>query len=291
VRRPGDIFRGGLQFAGGGGGVPLAQQIAASLPYSWTNAANYTVDGVTGRVATQVELVAPGTGIRATVPGHAFAQTVLAQQVLIPVARPALNNQPAWAWAGAQVYVSNAPAAAWSFLNSGAAPGWRIYFAYEAPPNGLFLCLFATAGATALAGGTAIGTLFDLFVIGANQSQELRIANGTGAGVGVVMNNSAATPLASGAPAWVSMSYLEGGGPPEWEQRCNGSLRSSGNSANAPSAAAPLVTAREGRDGVNANPSSAGTYTAERIVYDRTPDAATDALVRAYFAAKYGTPP
>lgn len=275
---------------GGGGLTKLEQLVAASLPYSWTNAANYTVDGVTGRVGSQVELVAPGTGIRATVPGHAFTQTVLAQQVLIPVARPALNNQPAWAWAGAQVYVSNAPAAAWTFLNSGAAPGWRVYCAYETPPNGLFLLLLATAGATALAGGTVIGTLLDLFVVGANQSQELRISNGTGAGVGIVVGNSAATAIASGSPAWVSMGYLEGGAP-EWQQRCNGSLRSSGNSSNAPSAAAPLVTAREGRDGIGANPSSAGTYTAERIIYDRTPDAATDALVRAYFAAKYGTPP
>jgi hypothetical protein len=96
--------------------------VNALTPYSRAKANVYTVDGVTGKVATLPDCVQAGTGIRVAYPLHAFAQATPAAQVALPSAVAGLGNRLALPFALAQYYVSSALAGAWKAAHDGT--GW-----------------------------------------------------------------------------------------------------------------------------------------------------------------------
>ena len=110
----------------------LRAAFSAVLPWSWVEPDptlnGYTVDGVSGKVASLVDLVAAGTGIRAITANHAFVQATGANQVPIPSPSGPLRSRYAGLFSGGQWYDSNSTGAAWKLAHDGS--GFESFYVF-----------------------------------------------------------------------------------------------------------------------------------------------------------------
>jgi hypothetical protein len=151
-------------------------------------ASYYSVDGVSGKVASFIDW---------SDTGHVLSQTVSANQVPVPVASALFNNAIVATFAATMFYTSNRPVRDWVYLHSGSGMDE-------------FLCFRATgiAGGASVLAGTQTGTTnyqsLLLTTTGATASMNVNNASGSAIGVG----DQAIAAL--GTPTWIRATVLAG---------------------------------------------------------------------------------
>jgi hypothetical protein len=250
----------------------LASLNRGAFKSSLFDATSYTVDGVSGKVASMVDRM-DGS--------HSLVQATSGKQVVVPVADSVLSNRATFAFAGAQAYVSNRAASAWNYLHDGTGHWTAVVWALTSTAS-----TQQSLWATYTDGQQAVerGAFCTPNVI-TNIWQILRIA---AANATYVVNQ------ASNATSWsvetaysTSTQYLEGGGTPEIKNRKNAADLYTGDSGRAPDtgdAAYSLV--------VGAGASQAFYWLRARIACmmfaPKIPTAAQLAVLSAYTTARYG---
>jgi hypothetical protein len=270
-RRNARNSRGG----GGASGVTAAALeaiVRGYTPYSWIEADSVTPAAT--NVASMVDRVTAGTGIRAITANHALEQATGAQQVALPVASATLNNQLAFTFAGAQRYDSNSPASSWK-MHDGV--GWEA-FTWFVWPAAALMPMIATGSVGGLA--TQRSIVWSAYDFG-TPTVELRIGNATAT---PVCNSSVASAGATGAN-YTNFRYVEGA-TPEWNSLYKDISRASGASGAAPDGGDPNGTLRVGADRAAANSMSGvwGGY----LIWNRILTSPERTMVRAYLQVKFG---
>lgn len=256
--------RGGSQLSAA---VRSTSAVHGLVPYSWPIVANYTPDGGTGKVASIADNVRAGTGIKAAVPAHSYAQAVSGSQIALPTARASLNNKLAGAFAAAPYYVSSAPASAWRNPSNGL--GFTAYTIMDRIGVVGIQFSWSTYGPT---GETGAGHIIN----GATMSA-------------AVYNAAALTVLASAGsettgPTFNATSLAAADTPDCTLYRRSSSVAtanaSGGFAAGDPAGTMVLGANRSGGQPVNA-------HIAEWLFFDRALTAAEHAIVRWYIASNY----
>jgi hypothetical protein len=256
--------RGGL----GGVNLSLESTILALQPYSFVESDYYALDGISGKVSAFIDKVAAGTGIRAITANHAMVQATAANQCVQPAASASFGNRVvASAPAGSTVeYFSNSTAAAWRLLHNGT--GVTLYFCSKDNASGAGQYLANSYSAPQQCGlrvGTG-GIIFSpLFAANVNVGDPGNPAIGTNA---VVIKRESKTGLV----------------PFENTARVALGAISGANFTGAPVNVDAAVLSILG--GVSVGVLD-GLW-ASMLVFDRIPTAAEDAIVRAFYSAKYG---
>lgn len=150
--------------------VPLATRFAALFTAGdiWFDADNYTVDGVSGKVASFVDYRDPT---------HVISQPNAAEQVAVPSTDASLNAKTSALFTSAERYLSNRAAAAWAFLHDGT--GHDAFYVYVPTTAGAVNCIATTLDANAAFPNTQVGYAADTYTSG-GQGQEMYVCNGTG---------------------------------------------------------------------------------------------------------------
>lgn len=246
----------------------LDNTIHALVPYSWMRADSYTVDGVSGKVASFPDIVRPGTGIRAITAAHAFAQATSASQAVVPAAHSALGSRLAANFAAAPYYVSNSPASSWRAVHNGS--GWTSFAVLDRTSVAGSQFHWSTFGPGAETGGGASIQGGILYRQVYNSTTQVCVAGGAGEATGATYVsdtfNSSDTPdlTVYRKSASVATANLTG-------------AVDTGDSAG-------TMTIGANRSGSNL----LNAYLAEELFFNRSLTAGEYTIVRAYFTARYG---
>jgi hypothetical protein len=242
------------------------------LPFSFIEADNFTVDGVSGKVASFVDKVYPGTGVRAVVANHAFVQATSANQVVVPAQDSRFASRRSAIFTGAEYYDSQASASDWLFLHAGTG---MTMLAVRSPTS-------MAAGAVILAtrnggsAGVSMGRTTTQFTI--------NIQNATT----VIGTNQGGTPAVD-KPDVQSLTYLENVSPEFVHRRGNTTL-GSGNTTGAP--ITTVSTAGTLRLGATRTPSSQEKARwVMAVVFARVITQNELAVIHTYIREKYGVQP
>lgn len=253
-------------------------RIARLSPYSWTSADTCSIDGVTGKVASFVDRVPSGTGIRATAPSHALVQTTGANQVALPAHNASMGGRLTCTFAGSEYYVSSAAASAWKYLNDGTGCDTFIVLVDD---HGLGVPVNPLLSTTNYNGG--VGYFFGTGTIGGNPVV-----------INQNRNNTPATVVETSAASTQTGTYFEflcqSGRSPEFEQRERGGppsgAQQTGPLANTPSNANPSNTLH-----LFAYPDASVKGTgqwAESLMFNRVLTTTERSVVQSYLQSKYG---
>lgn len=245
--------------------------------YSWIRADYRTlvdygggdirVSAFPDKVALESEgAVAPNA--RSVDAAHAFAQGTQALQVAATAPSSLFSGREAATFTSAQYYDSTIPVVNWRFLHSGEFQWWCSF----TPTNSGVNVIFATTNSSTTPGQqqyTNAGNAVDeVGRAGANLFQTTI----TGAG-------------AVNTAQFTGVSFLNGGGSPEFVSRRNGAVVTSGDTAATPAAADSAGTLRIGGQ-------PAGTFLASMVFTDLMTVASSSAALRTavnrYMLLRYG---
>ena len=178
----------------------------------------YTVDGTSGKTASLVDWIDSA---------HAVEQGTSGAQCAVPAADSTLNGAYSLTFAGAQRYISNRAAGLFRYLHTG--PFFELAIFVSGSSDRFVWSTINFASVTGKAGALSFHGPTSISRRGYN--------NGS-----VVLSGTGTTPFTSGAAGSLAMSYLEGGGTPEWSLRTNGAALATGDSSGAPQAVDPDST-------------------------------------------------
>lgn len=252
---------------GGSGGPSLDARILALSPWSWTGASTYTVDGVSGKVASFPDKVQAGTGIRAVDASHALVQATSANQVAVPSVDATLNNRLSAVFDGNQIYSSSAAASAWRLMQDGTGSEWFLVLNRTDLSGTKYLISTGNGGADT-----------SMFVRHSTTTPNMVQTDGA------IQTFSISGAAASTGAHYYDVSFDYAASPKcIWRDRTSQSNTSS--VANPPGTGDPFSTLALG--GLSGSPSMYANF-ASLIVFARVLSSDHRAIVQAYISAKYG---
>jgi hypothetical protein len=261
-----------------GSSVDPTAPILALLPYSFAEADYYSVDGVTGKVASYLDKVAAGTGIRAIVPSHAFAQSTSAKQCALPAADSNFNGALSAQFPAAPYYGSNALPAAWQFQHNGT--GMDVF--------NVWMPLTIAAGSKAIECTSLAGGSTQSCIMFWNTANLATLMYGGAAGTTSLATQNAGT-LVANVPIYTEQTYIEGG-TAALPFEINRFIKSVSVQAQN-SVAAPYLFDSDGTltiGGTGNGTLLANMAWCSRICFNRVLTAAERTIVRTYITTKYG---
>ena len=240
-----------------------------NVAYSRFGAEWYTVDGVSGKVASWTERSLHPSGILSIDASHKMEQATSAQQCAIPTADSLFNGRVSAAFAD-QRYTSHASASAWRCLHDGTGCAVYNVLSYSNLTGAKYV-LATTSG------GTAVG--FNTGTSGA--ALAAAVLN-----VGAVIGAPSGGTLTTSTAYYTRYRYEENVSPEIDIFAKTTSMNTIPSTSGAPSTGDPTATLMLGnRQAVNAP--FVGNWL-ETIVIKGSYSATIDALIKSYFAAKYG---
>lgn len=211
-------------------------------------ASRYAVDGVSGKVASFVDLVDPT---------HVLAQATGAAQTALPAANGAAGNALTAPFAGTQYYASSRAPSAWKKLHDGT--GVEIVAVFVAGADaGTEKVVWSTGVDASIYTSVQVGA-YHQYRSGASGDFGWFASNGaarilTGAG-------NIATTVTAGAGIYSDLSYVEGAAAAqEWIARNKSATIFNGDSIAAPSAADPAATLTLGANSTGTNGGTFGFH-------------------------------
>lgn len=256
-----------------GSSVPLLSKVRTILAGgAFFTAENYTVDGVSGKVASFVDWLDPT---------HTLAQSTSGDQVVVPTANSVLGNQLTAAFTGTQYYASSRAASAWKYLHDGT--GFDMIAVFD--PRGTLLANTPYIVASTHTYSTNVnGNSLLWRTANPTPGIGMRCKNGTGAVIDAQSNTLAVSFTAIGT--YLEWSYLEGGSP-EYTLREKSNLETSGNSAAAPDSGNPQGTLTLASDS-SAEGSNAIMNWAALLVAPRVFTATERSVIQSWILQRYG---
>lgn len=195
-------------------------------------ASYYTVDGVSGKVASWVDQLDAS---------HALTQSTSAAQVSVPAQDALFAGAAVASYAGAQYYDSNRAASAWIAQHDGVGCEQIHVLANTQSTTGLAMVIAGTSRASL---ATDVGTILFLNTAAGTDTMQYRIKNAV---ANILDMTGANANLEPNIPVYVRAKYIEGGAP-EASTLVKTTLLSGANTSAAPSAAAASFTMRLGAD-------------------------------------------
>ena len=241
--------------------------VLANSLFSWARKDSVALSA--GKVVDWVDAVAPGVGIRATVPNHVFTQPTDAVRIATPSASSVtkFRGQIAGKFLGGQGYTSSAGEGEWRFVRDGTP---CVAIAIGAARNGTVFRVFDTFQAA---------TPYHELLISAVTPGDMRSRVNNGAGF--ILSTTSAAGAAADEPFYTYQTYSEAASPKQTFY-LNRTLIGNTAPSGAPGAGAGVTLSFGG-----ATTGSPGTFELMELMFAKDVSASLRATIDRYVALQY----